>query len=242
MTRPASSRMARCLRAAVSLVPVASAISCTPIGRSESWRRISVRTLCPIASMMIFTSVGISGGAGSDGMDRIVPDTPIAKGSRNAWVNVMMTVQHAAGRAQQAAQRDRSDQVASVRHTAQGPSAPWAGVSEGHSMERTQRRTHRGASRLIVEGAVAIAAEPAAHLRGHLEGSNTGDSAARASVPSPRQRPSRSTCSSPPVAAHVARLCRARQLDAPAEATPGGSCTNFPSTCPIHRRDGCHHV
>jgi hypothetical protein len=44
--------------------------------------------------MMVFTSDGISGGAGSDGMDGILPDTPIVKGSRNALVYVMMTVQH----------------------------------------------------------------------------------------------------------------------------------------------------
>ncbi|GAA4127809.1 hypothetical protein GCM10022215_38690 [Nocardioides fonticola] len=170
---------------------------------------------------MIFTSVGISGGAGSDGMDRIVPDTPIAKGSRNAWVYVIMTVQQAAGppsSPRRLADRNRWPNTRFGPLRKARPPA-WVGVSEGHSVETIQRRTHRGAARLLDEDAVAIATEPAAYLRGQVDGSNTGDSAALASVPTPRQCSSRPTSTSPPGAAAFT----SDAWVAPASLSHGGS-------------------
>lgn len=42
----------------------------------------------------------------------------------------------------------------------------WAGVSEGHSVETSQRRTHRGAVRLLESDVVGITTKMAANLRG----------------------------------------------------------------------------
>ena len=109
-----------------------------------------------------------------------------------------------------------------------------AGVSEGHSVETTQRPPHLGAGRLLGRDVVAIATAPAAYLRGSSEGSSTRPAVGVATVSTSRRCPSRLTCSPPPSALG----CTSGAGVAPVSSLVDGSDTRVGSekTCRLHVR------